>query len=195
MRWVGVEVLGRDLCGGLSTSGMVSKWDVVIKDGEEGDKATSEWVELCSLWEDVWGLRLGVKGSCKLKSGGAGDWVEEGGIWVRPEEIAIMMERKKKEGDKRSMLDVEREWVSEGLRRMKKLRWIELEIEDEDVEREEKLNFCGQLEEKLNEGRQEGDARCRVVFVERIKKEELKNKDFTWYGGEPGDDSIWGLDM
>jgi hypothetical protein len=51
---------------------------------------------------------------------------------------------------KATMLDVNSKWVSEGLCRMKGLRWIELEIDDEEVEREVKIRFCGELEEKLS---------------------------------------------
>jgi hypothetical protein len=193
MRWVGVEVLGRDLAGTTgpsSTSGMVSKWGQ-----DEEQKSRSEWGELCDLWRGVWGLRLGIKGSVKLKKSTAYDYIEEGGIWVRPEEIAIIEEEPKKE---KGILDMEQEWVSEGLLQMKNLRWLELEIEDQDVDREDKIRFCGELEEKFNskDGR-DGDwhGPTRVIFVEKKKREEVKNTDFKWYGGEPGDDSIWGLDM
>jgi hypothetical protein len=100
---------------------------------------------------------------------------------------------------------------------MKELRWIEIEIEDEDVSRETKIAFCGQLEGAFNqiaEGQQEDRKaekkekakekereskkwNIKVILVERVKVAEdpVSNKDFTWYGGTPGDDSIYGLDV
>jgi len=37
----------------------------------------------------------------------------------------------------------------------------------------------------------------KVILIERLKVAEdpVSNKDFTWYGGTPGDDSIYGLDV
>jgi hypothetical protein len=74
------------------------------------------------------------------------------------------------------------------------------------VEREEKIRFCGELEGAFNaqphlfsmqEGGQGLEKRkVKVIFVERLKvaEEPVSNKDFTWYGGTAGDDSIFGLD-
>jgi hypothetical protein len=73
---------------------------------------------------------------------------------------------------------------------MPSLRWIELEIEDEDVSRDTKLSFCQELASVLNERRDREDnwmGDVRVIFVERVLIEKIKEKEFVYYGGLPGD--------
>ena len=85
------------------------------------------------------------------------------------------------------------EWVIDGLLRMKSLRWIELEIEGEDVDRGVKIQFCTELEATLRELRNRDDGwmdDVQVVFVERILEEQKEEK---YYIGEPGDEESWGL--
>lgn len=197
IRFVGVEVLARDLrVDGMKKIG-----------GSIGVAERGEWWELCGLWKGVWGLRLGVKGAVgdeKIRMvDGSGGWNGEHGEAVAGEE--------EKE---RGVLDVNAEWVKHGLLQMRQLRWVEIELEDEDVSREEKLRFCASLEEAFNsqlvfefqndeqveEGGREKEERgwkVKVIFIERLKAAEdpVSNKDFTWYGGTAGDDSVFGLDM
>ncbi|KAE8445999.1 hypothetical protein EG329_012638 [Mollisiaceae sp. DMI_Dod_QoI] len=198
MRYVGVEVLGRDLwvggmdrlgggIGGQSTATSTGGFG-----GKEG-KGVGEWRELCGYWSGVWGLRLGLKGSMfsdrKEEIDGSSGWNGEDGQLTGSEKTCI--------------LDVEHEWVVSGLLKLTSLRWFEVEIEDDAVSRDTKLIFCSKLESALNspsrrKARKDGwEGDVKVIFVERVKEEkkEPEPKDFTWYGGEPGDDSIWGLDM
>jgi hypothetical protein len=180
MRWVGVEVLGRDLWvngnGGKRGEG---------KDGRI--RGVEEWMELCGLWNGVWGLRLGIKGDVvveKRKVAIQG----QGGL----ERQAVTLFQDRKEGNDRGVLDVNLEWI-EGLKKMRSLRWVELEIEDENISRETKLSFCQELETHLSTNHIN---HTKIIFIEKIKAEEkvVSNKDFMWYGGEPGNDSVWGLD-
>jgi hypothetical protein len=191
MRWVGVEVLARDL-----KVDSMGKLGGGAGNGNGGlEKGKGEWWELCEMWRGVWGVRLGIKG-------GVGEKREEvdGSVGWNGE-LGGVNKSKVKEGKEKGILDVRKEWVVDGLLHMRNLRWIELEIEDEDVEREVKLQFCAELEEAFNsqpKGKDEGrNANVKVIFVERGKVEEkpVSNKDFVWYGGTAGNDSIWGLDM
>jgi hypothetical protein len=201
MRSVGVEVLGRDLrVDGMKRLG-----------GGIGVSEMGEWWELCGLWKGVWGLRLGVKGAvCEKRREEVDGSVDRNG------QLRTVGEQPQPDN---GILDVKAEWIQTGLLQMKELRWIEIEIEDEDVSRETKIAFCGQLEGAFNqiaEGQQEDRKaekkekekakekereskkwNIKVILVERVKVAEdpVSNKDFTWYGGTPGDDSIYGLDV
>jgi hypothetical protein len=151
-------------------------------------------------------VRLGVKGSVggSVEVDGSRGWNGEDG----PSALSAGNQGQKGQAEKekeKGILDVEKEWVVDGLLQMRNLRWIELEIEDEDVDRETKLQFCAELEEAFNspssttnsEVKEQRERNVQVIFVERVKVEEkpVSNEDFVWYGGTPGDDSIWGLDM
>jgi hypothetical protein len=91
----------------------------------------------------------------------------------------------------KGLLDVDANWVTQGLAQMKSLRWLEVEIEDNDVSRDFKVDFCVDLGKKLSEiaGR-----RINVLFVEKVVEElkGIKPQVMAW--GEPGDDYIWALD-
>ncbi len=202
MRFVGVEILGRDLrVDGMKRLG----GGVGVCVSEMG-----EWWELCGLWKGVWGLRLGVKGAVcekrKEEVDGSVGWNGELGI----------NDDQPPPQSGNGILDVRAEWVQRGLLQMKELRWIEIEIEDEDVSRETKIAFCGQLEAAFNQlarlqqqdkkdvkekemekGREIKERNIKIILIERLKLAEdpVSNKDFTWYGGTAGDDSIYGLDM
>jgi hypothetical protein len=89
------------------------------------------------------------------------------------------------------VLDVQLEWVVDGLSRMRSLRWIELEIEDADVSRDDKLAFCAELEAVLTQMRGEDDGwvdGVKVVFVEPLPEVVEVVEEEKWYVGEPGDD-------
>jgi hypothetical protein len=197
MRFVGVEVLGRDLkVDGMKRFG-----------GGIGVSEMGEWWELCGLWKGVWGLRLAVKGAVcekrRVEVDGSVGWNGESGAaddQPHPDN---------------GILDVKAEWIQRGLLAMKELRWIEIEIEDEDVSRETKIAFCGELggafnqlakvqqEDRKVERKEKGKGResiqrnIKIILIERLKiaEDPVSNKDFTWYGGTAGDDSIYGLDV
>jgi hypothetical protein len=186
IRWVKIDVVARDLVQGRT--GQMGGGIGVVNSGVRGDfdreKGVSEWVDLCRLWQGVWGLRLKIGGRVleerKVK------WIEENGIWVEKNEVG---EGRKEKG----VLSVDREWVVSGLGRMRDLRWIELEIEDESVVREEKVAFCGRLGLILSEDRERA---VKIVLVEKVKAQENRNKDVEWLGaGKAGDDEAWGMDM
>jgi hypothetical protein len=186
VRWVQIDVVARDLV--QRRTGQIGAGIGVVNYGVGGyfdrEKGVSEWLDLCRLWECVWGLRLKIGGRVleerKVK------WVEENGIWVEKKEAG---ERKQEKG----VLSVENEWVVSGLGAMRDLRWIELEIEDESVVREEKIAFCGRLGLLLREGRERA---VNIALVEKVKVQENGNKDVEWSGaGEVGDDEAWGMDM
>jgi hypothetical protein len=215
IRYVSVEVLGRDIwvggmariggaIGGAATSTLVNSGVGRVTStgfgGKEG-KGVGEWRELCELWEGVWGLRLGIKGSVVLDGRKAADvevdgergWNGEGGKWSAPSNTDSEFSEEKKKHQERGILNVQMEWVINGLLSMKSLRWIELEIEDEDVDRGVKLEFCAELETTLSELRNRDDGwtdGVQVVFVERIPEQQKEEK---YYVGEPGDEEVWGL--
>lgn len=57
----------------------------------------------------------------------------------------------KSQARQKGLLDVDADWVTEGLAQMKALRWLEIEIEDGDVSRDFKVEFCVHLGKKLSE--------------------------------------------
>jgi hypothetical protein len=112
------------------------------------------------------------------------------------------------ESKTRSLLDINNPWVTEGILALSSLRRIEVTVEDEDTSRETKIQFCADLSHLLNSprtlggmdgeagGEQMSPAKVEVLFRENVEvpTEVISNREFTWYGGEPGDDSIWGDD-
>ena len=207
IRWVGVEVLGRDLWGnGTTKGGAVAEGAAscaVYGAGSYG-RQNKEWRELCELWGGVWGLRLALKGSIVRTPGSEADpdgsvgWNGEWGSWARDQGS-----EKDQELPQESLLDIDQVWIKQGLCEMRSLRWVEIEIEDEAVTREEKVAFCRALEETLDASRDRADAwqgRFSVAFVEKVSIEDDGERErarqraqIAW--GEPGDDMYWGLDM
>lgn len=195
-----MEVLGRDLwVGGMARLGGGIGGGVTSTGGYGGKegKGVGEFRELCGLWDGVWGLRLGIRGSVvidrKVADVDQAGWNDESGKWSaggeRQDEASV--ERKKHK--RRGILDVQMEWVIDGLLWMKGLRWIELEIEDEDVDRDVKIEFCAELEDVLTELRNRDDGwmgDVKVFFVEQITEVE-EGSDGKWYAGEPSDDEDW----
>jgi len=153
MRWPTVEVLGRDLWVGSSSSGP----------GIDEEMRKGEWWDLCSMWSGVWGLKLVIKGKATLRSCPLNSL---------PKTSETSGEASKAD----SILNTELEWIQDGLLCLHQLRWVEIEIEDESVDRDVKLRFCHEL------GKVMGDV--RVVFIERIRV-EVPDKEFKWYGGAP----------
>jgi hypothetical protein len=192
IRLVGVEVLRRDLWvgelgGGASSTGGFG--------GKEG-KGVTDWCELCGLWSGVWRLKLAIKGSIVIEKAKAAPLsattpIPQSVSDPSPDDIISNGVGKGKQStaqEDTTILDVDRQWISHGLSSLRNLRTIEIEIEDEDVPRARKIAFCAELSRFLTG--------VQVIFVEEFaikrEREEVSNRDFVWYGGEPGDDNIWG---
>jgi hypothetical protein len=192
MRLVGIEVLGCDLR--VKGNGV-----------EEERKGLKDWIELCWLWGGVREVRLCIKGSVVFEEiqslqRGEDTNVEPG--------TSTILHKADPESKTRSLLDINNPWVTEGILALSSLRRIEVTVEDEDTSRETKIQFCADLSHLLNSprtlggmdgeagGEQMSPAKVEVLFRENVEvpTEVISNREFTWYGGEPGDDSIWGDD-
>ena len=185
--------LGGGIGGGATSTGRFG--------GKKG-KGVGEWSELCGLWDGLWGLRLRVKGSAVVDRRVADvetqtGWNGEGGKWSSSSpddetesQASIERERERERG----ILNVQMGWVIDGLLKMKSLRRIELEIEDENVDRSVKLEFCAELESCLTELRNRDDgwmANVNVLFVEPIINLD-GDSERRYATGEPdGDDVSW----
>ncbi|KAI1454835.1 hypothetical protein F4805DRAFT_460342 [Annulohypoxylon moriforme] len=114
-----------------------------------------EWRELCGAWsEGLMGLRLKI-----LSSGvGARGWV----VACSPERGAPTAEVRDEEGKTE-------EWIKNGLKQLKQLRFLEVEISAADWDDNAKLDWCRSLEEALNESKTEADQHVRVCCVERAR--------------------------
>lgn len=183
MRWARLEVLRRDL---------EDTWVATMVGGRLG---TGEWKDLCGLWSGdietgeggLWGLRLGIKGR-------VGAYVVGEGI-DRSGGVSVVFKEPGSEGDdideeqnrQKGLLDVGAQWVTEGLAQIKALRWLEVEIEDDDISQNAKVDFCVKLGQKLSDT---AARRIEVLFVEKLVEEvkETKPQEMTW--GQPGDDYI-----
>jgi len=188
MRYARVEVLGRDL---------KDSWVANMVGGRAGG---GEWIDLCSLWsggefgDGLRGLRLGIKGHVghsmpgtqPIQDGPAtvGDIIVTHGqndantITGQSSKTCITPKD-------RNILDIEAEWVTSGIKQMKNLRWLELEIEDDGITRDIKVQFCLDLGAALSSVGRKVD----VTYVEKItienKVEEPERVDrdymnFLW---------------
>lgn len=192
MRYARVEVLKRDLensyvvgLGGARPG--TEEWrDLCMlwcgSEGAPGEKDEGE----CGGGEKgtgggLWGLRLGIMGKLgeefvpKSRATGGGSM----GLGSSIDAISAQELQSKEllrlaadyavavRADQRGILGVEKPWVIDGLARLKALRWLEIEIEDEAIEKELKVAFCEALEWKLNELRrlESGEEHLRVVVV------------------------------
>ncbi|KAF4630432.1 hypothetical protein G7Y89_g7699 [Cudoniella acicularis] len=165
VRWVEVEVLGRELVG---------EWDRGNAVSMEVSYGCAEWKEVCGLWGGkegeggVRGLSLRVRGSCL--SGGLGGRKKMKNWW----DVERVGAEQGLGGGERIVLDVSATWVLSGLLQLRCLRFLELEIDDSNVERNVKIQFCRDVEtafrdvkEERNDG-WEGDT--KVAFVESAKE-------------------------
>jgi hypothetical protein len=101
-----------------------------------------------------------------------------------------------------SILDTSQKWITAGLSTLASLRTLSLAIPDAEIPRAEKLTFCADVSRVFNSSLERDDEvvgemprrEVEVIFIEEVQTvpEVLSNKAFTWYGGEPGDESIWG---
>ena len=162
LRFVGIEVLARDLYESETTHRQQ------YQGSGEGSGGKASWEELCFLWQGVHVLRMAVKGNVNRKGAARSN---SHGITFRPEEqaFAAMMTGIEMVEDK-GVLDVNSAWVRHGLCAMNSLEWIEIEIDDESVPREEKLRFCEELGRLLSHGRQDN---VKVMLVEIVEAESI----------------------
>lgn len=172
MRYARLEVLGRDLKDSLVTAAGSS----------ENGTDRGEWNSLCSFWgggefgAGLWGLRLGIRGRVEEVSdepsdeGLGRDFMPTGeeGIELLGEvdgELTYWQPRVNSKPRNQNVLDIEAPWITAGIALMTNLRWLELEIEDDQVETGAKVQFCLDLERKLG---------IDVFYVERMIDESQK---------------------
>lgn len=138
MRWVGLEVVGAELVG--------------RKGG-----CVDEWVALCGVWEGVWGVRVCVMGrvggyGCLVDGGGneeggsenGGDESEQDVYTYTGKPLRIgkpARDRRKMIFMEKSVMDVEADWVTKGLTRLKSLRYLEVIIAGPDCSTADKVQF------------------------------------------------------
>lgn len=187
MRWARVEVLRRDL---------EDTWIDTMVGGRPG---TGEWKDLCDLWSGnvetgeggLWGLRLGIKG--RVSAYVVGETVDgSGGVSVAFREPGTEgADIDDYQNMQKGILDVDAQWITQGLAQMKALRWLEVEIEDDDISQDAKVDFCVKLGRKLSNI---AERRIDVLFVEKLVDDVkiIKQEDMSW--GNPGDDYVWALD-
>lgn len=166
MRWARVEVLGRDL---------KDSWVATMVGGRAGG---GEWKDLCGLWagdvpgsaqDGLWGLRLGIKGR-----------VGTAGLKTEVDSSETVCDSTQPVN--RGVMDVDAEWVTAGLGQMRALRWLELDIEDNEIERKDKAEFCLALGKKLSSQGRKVD----VLFVEKVAEETQKTQVAA------SEETVWG---
>ncbi|KAI9055094.1 hypothetical protein LZ554_000059 [Drepanopeziza brunnea f. sp. 'monogermtubi'] len=226
VRRVGVEVLGRDLwIGGLEAASGEESRTGERRQEEVRRKGLGEWRELCALWGEVWIVKLTIKGSLRVNlrqidpGEPSSSAAPEGATTsasasasasassrppLSPYPIFLSPSADAVPANKKCILDVGSDWVLHGLLALDSLRYLELEMGDADVSREEKLVFCADLEALLNTGKKKKGSQTdggwsgdvRVVLLERSEvsvrgKEGPNGCNFARFGGEPGDEIVW----
>ncbi|KAK4229097.1 hypothetical protein QBC38DRAFT_473138 [Podospora fimiseda] len=138
LRWVRIEVPG----GSWGLGDNLAKWWTY---GSEGS-GSGTWKTLCERLKGVRGLRVRVnlKGSKKTIGG-----ISESGENERSNEVE----------------QADWGWVDDGMKRMKELRWLEIEVANGGGEDEKKIEYCRNVESKLNKGKLVGERKVRVVAV------------------------------
>ncbi|KAI1479135.1 hypothetical protein F4774DRAFT_135744 [Daldinia eschscholtzii] len=141
MRYARLELLSRDLIG----------------------QSLGDWRELCEAWAPgLKGLRL------KILSGGGGGASATGGMaWVvagQPQKGAPTVRIRDSDGSVA-------EWIENGLKLLKRLRFLEVELSVADWDARTKLDWCRSLEETMNESKADTERHVRVCCVERIAQE------------------------
>ncbi|KAK1994934.1 hypothetical protein LX36DRAFT_713504 [Colletotrichum falcatum] len=153
MRFARLELLGRDFAGSM----------------------LKEWVELCGHWaQGLRGLRLKILVGSGLHepmdiSVALNGNAEARALWLAPGTAA---RREPAPG-----------WIEEGLKRMRALRRLEVELAVLDWGDDEKVAWCVELGRILNDGRREaGRERVVVRCVERLTEERRTKRQVS---GEP----------
>lgn len=216
LRRVGVEVLGRNLCETRSGEGERRGGG---ERGGEG-KGVKEWIDVCRLWSGVRVLSLCVKGNLRVDEAigretiptSTEQWKAKGGEQENGKD--------EDEDEEPTLLNVSREWVSNGLYQLRNLRQIELEIPDDSISTDSKLRFCARLEEGLNlnarkrdreisesedRGAERGkqsereDSRegpIQVIFIARFEDQKMgipgPEEEVRYFGGDVSD---WALSV
>jgi hypothetical protein len=187
MHWARVEVLRRDL---------EDAWAATMVGGRPG---TGEWKDLCELWSGnvetgeggLWGLRLGIKG--RVGAYVVGEAIDgSGGVSVAFKEPGTGgADIDDYQNMQKGILDVDAQWITQGLAQMKALRWLEVKIEDNDISQDAKVDFCVNLGRRLSDiaGR-----RIDVLFVMKLVNDVkvTKAEDMSW--GNAWDDYVWAVD-
>ncbi|OHW94127.1 hypothetical protein CSPAE12_07223 [Colletotrichum incanum] len=125
--------------------------------------ALKEWVELCGHWASgLRGLRLKV--------------LIGGGIFEPTATFAALNDNAEAQAmalkSNTARPEPRPEWIEEGLRRMRALRRLEVELSVLDWGDDEKIAWCVELERILNDGRrEEGRERVVVSCVERLMED------------------------
>ncbi|KAI1766137.1 hypothetical protein GGR53DRAFT_234473 [Hypoxylon sp. FL1150] len=154
MRYARLELLSRDL----------------------SEKYAREWTELCRSWAPgLRGLRLkilnggggggngGQAGEAEGGVFGIGTTVSGGLSWAvvgLPQRDAPPVRVRDEEGKAEK-------WIEEGLKYLRQLRYLEIELAIADWDDRTKLEWCGDLEDAVNEGRPETEPYVRVSCVEK----------------------------
>ncbi|KAI4869802.1 hypothetical protein F4820DRAFT_366855 [Hypoxylon rubiginosum] len=150
MRYARLELLSRDL----------------------SEKHSKEWTELCESWAPgLRGLRLKI-----LNGGGGGGGADgEGGVfgigttvsgglsWAvvgLPQRDAPPVQIRNEEGRMES-------WIEKGLKHLRQLRYLEIELAIADWDDKTKLEWCEDLEVAVNESKLDMEPYVRVSCVEK----------------------------
>ncbi|KAL7620836.1 hypothetical protein AAE478_009834 [Parahypoxylon ruwenzoriense] len=141
MRYARLELLSRDLLG----------------------RYVEEWKELCGSWAvGLRGLRLKIlSGGGGSNTGGAGGGAM--GSWV----VAGLPQRGGPTVKVRNSDGGVDEWIENGLKLLKQLRRLEVELSVADWDDKTKLDWCLSLEEVLNESKTDTEHCVRVSCVEK----------------------------
>lgn len=169
-----------------------------------------EWKELISLWCGVRTLRLCVQSSSNRRAKSIAfleprlNLESRHHAYRRGQEASLGVAGVVGEVvDSVEFFSVKSRWVKEGLLNLNSLRCLELQIEDESIDRGFKLEFCSALEGLFNSNIRKGDdgwdREVKVVLIEKPKVEE-KEKVENSASSFPQDiqhanDAIWGLEV
>lgn len=119
-----------------------------------------DWAELCGFWADgLRGLRLRIA-------------VVEGNL--RPLARAEAPDVKGLERGIRTPESV-CPWIDGGLKKLRALKYLEVELAVGRMDNDEKLRWCDDLSRMLNQSRREGDL-TSVLCVERVKEKPRKRE-------------------
>lgn len=145
MRYARLELLSRDLMG----------------------RSLEDWRDLCGAWAPgLKGLRLKI-----LSGGGGGGTSATGGMsWVvagPPQKGAPTVRIRDSDGRAAG-------WIETGLKLLKRLQRLEVELSVADWDARAKLEWCRSLEETVNESKADTEHHVRVCCVERIAQEERR---------------------
>ncbi|KAH8650644.1 hypothetical protein BGZ60DRAFT_193589 [Tricladium varicosporioides] len=164
-----------------------------------------EWKELVSLWCGVRQLRLFIQSSSKRKANSTTvldarlDLESRRDAYLRSQGGGFGVSGVPGEAaDNFELFSIESRWVKEGLLNLKGLRYVELRIEDEGIDRDVKLEFCSALEgllcSKARKWEDGCDREVKVALVENPEEmigetEEVSAPTLL----HNTNDTIWGL--